>query len=69
MMAVFENSRIWEEAASPYNNSLVRRFSSDWRSGKTSPPDPARYLPDDPVRRPAALLALLRGPRAAASGR
>ena len=38
----------------------MRRFSSDWRNGKASPPDPASYLPDDPGRRPAALLALLR---------
>jgi eukaryotic-like serine/threonine-protein kinase len=59
-MALFEKSQIWEEAASPFNNTLVRRFSSDWRKDSASPPDPVRYLPDDPVRRPSALLALLR---------
>ena len=58
MMAQFDQNRTWEEAASPPNNTLVRRFSSDWRKGKASPPDPASYLPDDPAQRPAALLAL-----------
>src|ERR1700678_1769081 len=60
MMARNDQGRIWEEAASQPNNILVRRFSSDWRKDKASPPDPASYLPDDPGRRPAALLALLR---------
>ncbi len=60
MMATIDQGRIWEEAASQPNNILVGRFSSDWRKDKASPPDPASYLPDDPVRRPAALLALLR---------
>ena len=59
-MAQIDQSRIWEEAASPPNSALVRRYSSDWRQGKASPPDPSSYLPDDPVKRPAALLALLR---------
>ena len=60
MMATIDQGRIWEEAASQPNDILVRRFSSDWRNDKASPPDPASYLPDDPGRRPAALLALLR---------
>ena len=60
MMATNDQCQIWEEAASQPNNILVRRFSSDWRRDKASPPDPASYLPDDPGRRPAALLALLR---------
>ena len=64
-MPLFEKSQIWEEAASPYNDTLVRRFSSDWRKDNATPPDPSGYLPDDPVRRPAALLALLRRPFAA----
>ena len=59
-MATNHQCQIWEEAASQPNNILVRRFSSDWRKDKASPPDPASYLPDDPGRRPAALLALLR---------
>jgi serine/threonine protein kinase/Tfp pilus assembly protein PilF len=53
-------SRIWEDAASPLNDGLARRFVSDWRRSQANPPDPAAYLPDDPVRRPGALLALLR---------
>ena len=40
--------------------SLVERYEADWRSSPGSRPDPAEYLPDDPVQRPAALLALLR---------
>jgi eukaryotic-like serine/threonine-protein kinase len=59
-MAAIDQSRIWEEAAAQPNNILVRRFSADWRKDKVSPPDLASYLPDDPIRRPAALLALLR---------
>ncbi len=59
-MATIDQGRIWEEAAAQPNDVLVRRFSSDWRNVKASRPDPASYLPDDPGRRPAALLALLR---------
>jgi serine/threonine protein kinase/Tfp pilus assembly protein PilF len=59
-MAPIDQSRIWEEAASPPNSTLVRRYRSDWRQRHASPPDPSSYLPDDPARRPAALLALLR---------
>jgi serine/threonine protein kinase/predicted Zn-dependent protease len=53
-------SRIWEDAVSPVNDALARRFASDWRRSRANPPDPAAYLPDDPLRRSAALLALLR---------
>jgi hypothetical protein len=59
-MAQFDQSQVWEDAASPLYDNLVRQFSSDWRKDRATPPDPAGYLPDDPVRRPAALLALLR---------
>jgi eukaryotic-like serine/threonine-protein kinase len=59
-MALIDQSRIWDESASPFNGTLVRRFIADWRRGKASPPDPASYLPEDPAGRPAALLAVLR---------
>jgi len=59
-MAPIDQSQIWEEAASPPNSTLARRYRSDWRQCKVSPPDPSSYLPDDPAKRPAALLALLR---------
>ncbi len=58
-MAAIDQSQIWEEAISPPNSTLARRYRSDWRQGKASPPDPSSYLPDDPAKRPAALLALL----------
>ena len=47
----------------PHRHSMVpwcADSSSDWRRGKTSPPDPASYLPEDPAGRPPALLAVLR---------
>ena len=55
-----DQTRIWEEAASPQCDALVRRFVVDWRKGKSSHPDLATYLPADPCAMPAALLALLR---------
>jgi len=39
---------------------LLRRYEADWRSSPGFRPDPREYLPDDPARRPAVLLALLR---------
>ena len=53
--------RTWDEASSPASSRLASRFEADWRRTRVgAPPDPLRYLPDDPDERPGALLALLR---------
>ncbi len=59
-MALADQGRAWEEASSPDAARLAREFEAAWRSDPSSPPDPAGFLPDEPGRRPGALLALLR---------
>jgi eukaryotic-like serine/threonine-protein kinase len=59
-MSLADQGRTWEEASSPDAVGLARRFEAAWRSDPSSPPDPAVFLPDEPGRRPGALLALLR---------
>ncbi|HWE35477.1 MAG TPA: protein kinase [Isosphaeraceae bacterium] len=53
-------ARTWDEASSPGSAALARRFEAAWRDRPGRRPDPEDFLPDDPDRRPAALLALLR---------
>src|SRR5215470_1919083 len=59
-MSLADQGRTWEEASSPDVVGLARRFEAAWRSDPSSPPDPAVFLPEEPGRRPGALLALLR---------
>jgi serine/threonine protein kinase/tetratricopeptide (TPR) repeat protein len=50
----------WDDTTSPAIAFLLQRFEADWRSSSGPRPDPAAYLPDDPLQRRDALLALLR---------
>lgn len=59
-MELVDQVRAWDEASSPAAARCVRTFEEAWRASPNEPPDPGRFLPDDPSRRPGILLALLR---------
>jgi serine/threonine protein kinase/Tfp pilus assembly protein PilF len=59
-MSLTTSGRMWDDASSPEVTLLGERFEADWRVSSGVRPDPRGYLPDDPERRSAVLLALLR---------
>jgi serine/threonine protein kinase/regulator of sirC expression with transglutaminase-like and TPR domain len=61
-MTVSAAGRTWDQASSATATRLARQFEANWRAAPagSAHPDPLDYLPDDPLERSGARLALLR---------